>query len=325
MPDNPFRNLHPQLEQIQDLEQARIMINQQVFVPNPIHPRRRRQAVPNIPTPDRDTLLRLFHQIQNNRRDPVPPPAEWDDEHFWNYILRNALDYLPVDWMEELQRVDYPELNVEEIVSGRRITLPPFHLPYETVEEIQMRLMGTIILIKNNPFYVENVIRKNNDYHLVVSNEEEERTIVKYNQGQLDLRSPEPGYINTEGGSYYFVRPPNRQQRQGIIYNQIFLKKIGSEEMFSPHNKNAVMIGLKFRDVQPWTSELCNLLQRRIISNMRLSNSIAIYIDHRKIKSEYKGRFLGEVHDDTILLDDRDRRPWILSDLKDVSMRSKQP
>lgn len=59
-----------------------------------------------------------------------------------------------------------------------------------------------------------------------------------------------------------------------------------------------------------------------VVRNARLSNNVAVHITHdEKVMVEYKGRELGEIDGNTVLLDENDcQASWIDTDLARVGM-----
>lgn len=86
---------------------------------------------------------------------------------------------------------------------------------YFNTDDVRLRLLGTIVRYKGLPVYVHDV---ESGLNLEVENWEDKfQGRVNSNDDDLDISSPELGYIHLKSGdAVYPLRQPDRSQRQGI-------------------------------------------------------------------------------------------------------------
>lgn len=92
-------------------------------------------------------------------------------------------------------------------------------------DDVRLRLLGTIIRYKGDPFYVDDVLNnlkiQLTDYS---SGPNYIRDVVDSNDDEVDIASPELAYFQHENGkqALYPLRSPERQQKQGLEPRNLF-------------------------------------------------------------------------------------------------------
>jgi hypothetical protein len=202
--------------------------------------------------------------------------------------------------------------------STRDKVLLPFRINYETVEEAQMRLLGTIICVNQEPMYVASLSGLAAGISLMLNDAKGNSFRVFLHQIE-NLRSPEPGYINWHGRVYWVARKPARIYKQGLDNKNTNLFHItrGREGFDSISD---LLPGLASREIQQWDA-VAPLYQKQVIGQSRLSTSVASYSAHGQIAIVYKQRTLGYVNDEKLSLSADDKRPWITKELDTVGLR----
>jgi hypothetical protein len=131
----------------------------------------------------------------------------------------------------------------------------------------------------------------------------------------------EPQYVTLNGPQFVF-RPPARSQKQGMSHENLRMKAPGQTH----YNQPDVSRLIKFFNSPSirWTPDYSRLMSvEGALPSLRLSKDIAFYHD-RGVKAEYKGRFLGFVHDDNIYIDCNDaKRPWIVEAVQNIGCSAK--
>lgn len=270
--------------------------------------------------------------------------SDWDG---WNAGLQIAMvdglvfnpgnDIRPRVRREELESnvkllKMYPELNLDKLVSGnviaRDIKLPPFKIDYDSHEQIQQKLLNTIILIKELPFYVRSTVDMGKGkYALVVSSGDANmpgQFVVKYDDVK-DCRGIAPGYYMYRGGAFWIYRIPERQNSQGMHQRNMQAKAAGTGSRGQSASHNFLLAALSpMKDIQ-YAGNLDELLVSGANTSIRLSNHISLYQTNKKgapVGVEYCGRPLGLIVNGAVkVMDKNDLRPsWIHKDLHKVSL-----
>lgn len=223
---------------------------------------------------------------------------------------------------------DFPELNLDKLQPGPDIpcdiTLQPFKVEYDTHEQIEQKLRGTVILIKNVPFLVPNTIDLGRGkFALLVTDIDGQHKTVKYDDVQ-NCRGIAPGYFMYGGEAVWLYRIPERQNQQGMSQRNMQYKTAGSERVQAPGHNMLLKCLSTVKDI-PFSPSLQDVLLGGSVYSLRLSNRIAIYQTKKKgapIGIEYCGRVFGLVIGDGVkVFDENDRRPsWIHKDFQKVNL-----
>ncbi len=194
----------------------------------------------------------------------------------------------------------------------RRLIQPPFKLHLETLSDAHLRLSHTVVFVGATPYYVHDVYQGSGDFLLTMETWEGKVYRIWYSNPHLDLRNPEPQYIMYQEKPGLLYRRPTRQQRQGLSHDNAFVKHVGGRR-YRPENIHEVLRGLQETGVCMWDAKYWELMQKlRAFSALRLSPSIAVYLEGPQLKTEYKGRLLGDLNEDVVSVTEEDfNRPWI--------------
>lgn len=273
-------------------------------------------------------------QMRDDNGDPVPLTIEfvWETVRrnfpppYPNPFLRGSEEY---GWVEnrlatEAQRQDrkYAEIPDAPIVpftvSKRRMEQPVFKFHFDTLHDIQLRLRHTLIFVGARLFYVRDIVMFEQDFLLLLENETGQLYKLPYKSEFIDLRSPEPQYLQNGPEPVYLLRPPYRQQRQGIMRDNISCRLVGRQHNINLSTKQ-LMQGIS-TDINQWVEGFTELMIRhRALPSLRLSKNVAFFVQENTILAEYRGRLLGEVHENTVTIDEYDmHRPWIVNNIRSI-------
>lgn len=218
----------------------------------------------------------------------------------------------------KLPEPEVPDVVFEEAVMARK--LPPFKMPYGTVEEANLRLKNTIVIIKGNPVIVYAVDHglKPGDIRLYVKKEDGSRGKLLFKDID-DLRSPAPGYVDYAGQPVWLSRAPERIFQQGLSPKNCMLTNVGRRGRLDVF-MDALLPGLKDRKVKQFAD--AQKLFDQGVRAVRLSDHVAVYTQRKSVVVEYKGRLLGYVRNGEVLVEDMDDLipTWIGADLNEVGL-----
>jgi hypothetical protein len=222
----------------------------------------------------------------------------------------------------------YPEIDVPPLPPKRRLTQPRFKLVYENRDDLWSRIGNSFIWVGSSVFFVEDVYEHKHEFWLILSDGKGKRYKAAYNANtSIDLRSPEPQYINLDSGPAFITRKPDRQFIQGMSRGNIYIKSIGKSRFNRLDDMYELIPGLSDTESLMWQPNYLDLmLKTRALRTLRLSQSIAFYRNkENQLYAEYRGRPLGVVNDDCVELDERDYvRPWIKQDLHEIGCTAKR-
>jgi hypothetical protein len=108
-------------------------------------------------------------------------------------------------------------------------------------------------------------------------------------------------------------RTSARQQKQGMENHNTFIRPVGNDggsRRISSYSETCR--GLRDQHTLQWTTQYADLMTKaRAFRSLRLSKDLAFYASD-EVLAEYRGRFLGKVHDNVVVVSDTlDHRPWI--------------
>lgn len=225
--------------------------------------------------------------------------------------------YVAISWTE-------PELNVDAlpVMPVNRRALPAFKLPYQKLDEIQLRLNKTMIMVKGNPFYIRSIKQTNNQFYLNMVDPEGKAWRSKYSDIP-DLRSPPPMFITDSGKTGWMQRIPERIYQQGLNRSNTMIRGLSSDSAVTTFNPEKMCKTIANRMNRKWDGTLATLMEETAINAVRLSDSVAAGRHGDKILAFYKGRTLGVIHGDEVKLQDEDDllQDWIVRDARDAGFR----
>lgn len=215
-----------------------------------------------------------------------------------------------------------PEVQAVPTPSKRRLEQPRVRLRFESLHDIQLRLLGTCVFVGAELYYVKDIVALNDDYLLVVVGKDGKSRRVWYACPLLDLRSMEPQYVAVDGPVYVY-RPPMRSQKQGMSSENLRAKRPGPHptSMIDP---KSVLPNFGAPALQ-WSSQYAELMAvEGALPALRLSKDVAFYRHLKHTQAEFRGRPLGYVHEDTVYIDSDDaRRPWVTSAIQQIGCQTK--
>lgn len=199
---------------------------------------------------------------------------------------------------------------------------PPFKMPYQALEEVQLRLNQSVILVKSQPFYVNSVEPEKGDFMLHLSDAKKGQFKLPYSCPDLSLRSPPPGYVVSQDGVVsYFVRVPERVQKQGCAPENTKRKKIGESTWGSFSGAGDILNSLSGRKPRVYTRAIHAHMQDGLIKAAFLTKNVALFAKDEDVLCEYKGRKLGYVRDGYVALPGSDRgMSFIVRDLRQANL-----
>lgn len=201
----------------------------------------------------------------------------------------------------------------------RRIYQPPFKLYESTLEDLSLRLTGTLVVIGDAVFRVEDIRQHQDKFILLVRGKEGKCQRINHDHPMVDFRTPDPQYISLGNQPVYFYRYPKKQQSQGFSTSSSACKIVGVNDFIYDPPYTQVMQGFEDLSVLRWKSEYAELLERRVLSSLRLSPFIAVFKEGNEIAVEYKGRKAGVLHKFSVIVDKDDENcPWVQRDVKEI-------
>jgi hypothetical protein len=220
----------------------------------------------------------------------------------------------------------YPLLQVTPIRPKRSVNMPTFKLQFDNITDITRRLMKSLIYVGGELYYVSNIHKEGDDFVLYVTDENEKTYRIPYSTPEINLRSAEPRYLQYNGGTAYYFRPPLREQAQGMSRTNIRLKYFGTDAHDGCDRVTRMIKGMRKVEPVQWSSTYADLmLKEEIINSMRMSNNIAIGMSQDKLIAEYKGRYFGTLKDDCVFVDAQDfQKPWVQRDVARIGCKLRE-
>lgn len=255
----------------------------------------------------------------------IPPPPRRGLTPTSEALLQMARDIDPFSREEPRGYKTLPVLDPPDLPRKRRIFTEKFKMEYDTIQDIHLRLLGTVIFIGDQYYYVRDIVNGgSNGYQLIVQDKAGVQSRIGYNHPSVDCRSPEPQYIQMDRVGF-LMRYPARQQHQGLHRNNVRIKYVGENATTSIHDPSILLPS--FRDeVLPWDMSLHRLMESyKAVPWFRLSSRVAVWNENDKLKVEYRGRYLGELKENSVLVDEDDySQQWIRHDLQKVGLSVKE-
>lgn len=228
-------------------------------------------------------------------------------------VQPNPLSYSIIEEQPSEETVfdkyDVAELSPSREFQHRSVPQPVFKQKYFNLQDARLRLLKSLIFVGNEVFVVLEVGRAGKDYILLLGDHQQHCHTIKLGGCEyVDLRTPEPQYLNVHGRVVYLCRRPKRQQAQGLQSGNCFFKDVGKDckDFNSDTNRNILNIKVLLKafnsqkDIS-WGPEKLGLLKERVVTGLRLSKYLSTFInDKDEIFAEYRGRTLGEIKHDRI-------------------------
>jgi hypothetical protein len=274
-------------------------------------------------------------ELQNN--GPENPPLTvrqlWD---VWRHIAPDN-PYVPgtpeaAEWRGFIQRDlrsrvkrytdSYPLLKPVKRPSKRRLEQPTLKPMFATFHDLSLRLQGTFIFIGSDLYRVYDMRDAGDDYILIVQDKDGANFHVFYNEcREIDLRTPEPQYIQFQRMPVFLYRTPSRSQRQGICAENTLGRCAGTGDIIRVTDQPRDLMAGISTDILPWSSGYTDLMRRGFLPSMRLSKNVAVYTDKKgEFHTEYRGRYLGELRENVVFAGEHDsEKPWIRAAVNEVA------
>lgn len=260
--------------------------------------------------------------IQHNLMNRPGPSWTPEDEHkLVNKLFMEWFDEpyesMP-DWVHSGKTLDLDKL---PLVQVRKRSLPPFKINYQTLAEIKLRLYGTLISIKGNPFFVKSVKQNDGKFYLKVVDGLDREWVVCYDDLH-DLRSLPPMYLAYKGTGW-LSRHPGRVYQQGINRNNTTMWAVDGSQVLYNIDPARLVKDITKRSDKAWNSTLAELMVDGELHTCRLSDDVAVTRkDEAQTFACYRGRVLGSIEDNTVLLEDEDdlHQEWIDNAVKAVGL-----
>lgn len=249
----------------------------------------------------------------------APPPADWfrilDDGvagNFDNQPARNQLNEyaralydLPPGLVKRKRNIKPPappEIPAYEPPKDFDMTKPVYYMPYDTIEEINLRLSGSVIRLHGKAVYIVEAVAEGDPLQFTLwfkknLHGDAYKHIYKEGSG-FDLSPFKSRYIDSNGYAYWCYRKPVRGcYKQGACSKNTFMRMVGKEKddgmstssFLSAHNSDVelvqVMDGIK------------KIRQQRdngnAYFNAMLSPDVALVFKDRNYRVEYRGNNVG--------------------------------
>lgn len=210
-------------------------------------------------------------------------------------------------------------------LTERTTRLPRFKLKYATDDEARMRLEGTFVTIQDRMVKVCKIqqVRQGDEVGTgcIALNESGHQEYLLFTDEGLNLRSPDPGYIQLMDTTVLFRRKPARVYKQGINGENSIFSRVGKEgdrwPVFGRYPDHVVCEAFNNRSVHRFTPEL---MEDK--SSLRLSDRIAVFKRNGgKLHVEHRGYYLGPLIRNTQVKVDA-LSPWTCNALAAVGLEA---
>lgn len=203
----------------------------------------------------------------------------------------------PVPAKPKVEVVDF------RTIPERSTRLPRFIMNYENIEEMQLRLRGSIVTIRDEPHYVEAIMPYVQEGDLAGPGYQvhDKKGVIKmlvHNVHGFNLRTPDPGYITIDDGCYFIYRVPAKVYRQGICNeNTICIRAVNAmpSRLFG-FQMNSVLKALDERPLLRYTGK------EDFRHDFRLSDRVALVRDGVLVQALYKQNKVGFIEDGKVKL-----------------------
>lgn len=176
-------------------------------------------------------------------------------------------------------------------------------MPYETLDEIHLRLANTVVKYKDKLVYVHDDFEERGDgfYFSISSNAREQPYKVKFDEA-FDLSPLQPRYVVVQEKPYWCYRLANRMYQQGANQKNTVLKPVGKTNAYPQGGYNLIGAYNTPLPTQVASPEVCEKLRKSyddfgIPGSLALNRHLAIWygvnVDVLGYFVEYKGLSLG--------------------------------
>ena len=233
----------------------------------------------------------------------------------------------PVVRDHPLPPVKFPPQQESKMISS---TKPPFFLPYETLEEIRMRLEHSIIRYNGHPVYVNRVKQEGRSFVVLATNWAGVPLEVPYLPDSGWDLSPFPSqYYNRSGSTclWTYRNPIRGVYRQGACYkNTNFKQAVDGAEQGA---RDTELLKL-YTNPTP-VRQLLEALKGAKLNygwSQALSPNVAIRVSDKGndiFAVDHKSLFVGEFdRKDNLMKENFTLTPWCMRRLDEVGIRVKE-
>jgi len=219
----------------------------------------------------------------------------------------------------------WKDMDVSSIPEGGLVSkMRPFFLDYQHQEEANLRLSDSIILVKSQPVFITQVHWTGKNKY-IFGNCNGENYKIPFTDS-LNLRTPPPGYYtNQKKEVVYLSRVPARVFKQGLYHENTHKKPVGDDEFGGFRSTKEIQSFLYSRVTHRWDTDIAKYMATGLIERVLLSSDIVAFHCDGKAKAEYKGRVLGDINGNTVLLDpDDNSQSWIHRALHLCGLQAKE-
>lgn len=177
-----------------------------------------------------------------------------------------------------------------------------FTMPYDMLEEIDLRLYNTIIRYGGKPVFVGNVKpREGGKFGLTLWTDQRNSQEIVYNPDdpELDLSPFEPRYCSVKGGIYWIYRIAKRMYQQGGNDRNTHAKAVGEYQGFGMGGWNLLEAYSNSAINGKLTKAVYDELLQGFVNYGRPSAILNIYtalgVRKEGVYVEYKGAEVGMV------------------------------
>lgn len=202
------------------------------------------------------------------------------------------------------------------------VALPSYRM--EDMEDIRRKLTGCVIVGEKTPLRVQDAVMSKELSVVVLRCRNCEGTSVEvpYTE-KVKLSVPRPGYITANNQAFMFVRPPYRQQMQGVTSQNAVFYTAAKDRQSKNIGNDQLLQCFRRRPIVRWNNHIEACMHDGLMENIRLSNNIALYVvDDNQIFLGHKNLEVGPVlRDNKVkLLDPLGSQKWLKRDLKEVGL-----
>jgi hypothetical protein len=250
--------------------------------------------------------------------------------------LFNRVDVPPPPRAEPIPDVPVYTPDKEVVFLGP--TRQPFFLPYETREEANLRLTGSVIRLDGQPVCIMEVRdgTAGNLYNLVFQKVDGTLQMHGYREGSgFDLAPLPARYIWNDPrhnrAHWCFRKPMRGVYRQGAIKHNTFIKEAGLQSMNSIGSGLNIINAYKAKnDLRPAVDAIPMIMTADGKRSVALSDTVSVFQKSpTRLGIEYKGVSVGtfgagDVSEGIVRAKFKeDFPPWLMRHLNDVGIESR--
>lgn len=207
-------------------------------------------------------------------------------------------------------------------MTERSTRLPRFKLEYASVDECRMRLEGTFVTIQDNMIKVMKIdmVRQGGEYGVgcTAMDSENDYTQLLFAKEGMNLRSPDPGYIQVGPKAYFYRRIPARIYKQGICADNTFFSLAGKDLRSALFGMVPDSMLLKAFNNRPVIQYDPQLMEGK--DSLRLSDRVAVFKKNGRHTVEHKGVTLGSINGRRVFV--QNPSVWVENALNSVGLEA---